>query len=175
VSRFLALCKARLLRSRMKTARKRALHPPPPLSTAFFRAPVQTVGKTEPNSGLCATLPAFHFAPARFSKTWTAVIRAACLVSACLSTFPRRTTTTTKKVWTNCVFHRSKSLLFPLLARRCITPPGIHRMKRSRDSQAPPQWCRVSQTDKGANTPCLARGLSRRDRSYREPQRWKSA
>jgi hypothetical protein len=173
--RFRTMCKASLQQTCVSTACGRSLHLTRLLSTALFDSAVQTVGKQGPNSGLCAPLPAFHFSPARFSKTWAAIIRAIRLVSVPLSTFPSRTVTTTKREWLIFVFHRSKTFLFRVSSQPLYYAPGIHRMKHSCDSQAPPQWCRVSQTDKGANTPCLARGLSRRDRSYREPQRWKSA
>jgi hypothetical protein len=173
--RFRALCKAGLRRTRIGIACGRSLHLKRLLSTALFRAAVQTVGKQGPNSRVWATLPAFHFERAQFSKTWTAVIRATRLVSVPLSTFPSPTVTTTKREWTIWFFIAVKLFFSRPSSQPLYYAPGIHRMKHSGDSQAPLQWCRVSQTDKGANTPCLARGLSRRDRSYREPQRWKSA
>jgi hypothetical protein len=161
------MCKAGPAQTGFSVAWERALHAPPMLSTGLLPRSVQTVGNTVRNSAVFTTLPAFHFRRDRFSKTCTGVIRAAYWVSVPLSTFPATTVTTTKRGCINFGFYRSSSGV-------AVLHPGIHRKKRGRDFHAPSQWCRVSQTDKGANTPCLARGLSRRERSHREPQPWKS-
>src|SRR5882757_159725 len=124
--RFRALCKAGLEQTGIIIACGRSLHLTGLLSTALFRAAVQTVGKQGPNSGLCATLPAFHFGPARFSKTRTSVIRATRLVFVPLSTFPYQTVTTTKRAWTIFVFRRSKSFLVRLSSQPLYFALGIH-------------------------------------------------
>lgn len=161
------MCKASLAQAGFSVGRKHALHSPPMLSTGFLKPAVQTVGNAVLNSAVFTTLPAFHFRRDRFSKTCTGVIDASWWVSVPLSTFPATTVTTTKKGWINLGSYRSSS-------GGAVLHPGIHRKKRGRDFHTPSQWCRVSQTDKGAITPCLARGLSRRERSHREPQPWKS-
>jgi len=51
-----------------------------PHSTAFSGLAVQAVGKTGLNWAQFATLPAFHFAATRFSKTGTGFIPATRLV-----------------------------------------------------------------------------------------------
>jgi hypothetical protein len=157
------MCKAGLPRTRFNPAQDRALHSPRLLSTAFLRPAVQTVGNRVPNSVVFTALPAFHFLRDQFSKTWIGVIHAPRVVSVPLSTFPVGTVTATKMGLIIFAFHRSRSF-----APR--NPQGEAR----RDFQGPPRWCRVGQTDKGANAPCLARGLSWRKRSHREPHRWKS-
>jgi hypothetical protein len=161
------MCKASLAQTGFSIGEERALHSPPMLSTGFLKRSVQTVGNAVLNSAGFTTLPAFHFCRDRFSKTCTGFIDAAYWVSVPLSTFPATTVTTTKRGCINFGFYRSSSVVR-------VLHPGIHRKKRWGDFHTPSQWCRVSQTDKGAITPCLARGLSRRERSHREPQPWKS-
>jgi hypothetical protein len=115
------LCKARLQQTRISIACERTLHLTELLSTALIRAAVQTVGNQGPNSGLSAVLPDFHFAPTRFSKTWTAVIRAPRMVFVPLSTFPSRSITTTKEEWIILVFIAVKRFSFACHPSRCIT------------------------------------------------------
>jgi hypothetical protein len=161
------MCKVSLAQAGVNLGWERALHSPPILSTGFLKTSVQTVGNAVLNSAVFPTLPAFHFRRDRFSKTCTGVIHGAWWVSVPLSTFPATTVTTAKRGCINFCFYRSSS-------GGAVLHPGIHRKKRGGDFHTPSQWCRVSQTDKGAITPCLARGLSRRERSHREPQPWKS-
>jgi hypothetical protein len=161
------MCKACLAQTSFSIDLERALHSAPMLSTAFLKPSVQAVGNAVRNSAGFTTLPAFHFRRDRFSKTCTAFIDAAWWVSVPLSTFPATTVTTTKRGCIKFCFYRSSSGV-------AVLHPGIHRKKRGGDFHTPPQWCRVSQTDKGAITPCLVRGWSRRERSHREPQPWKS-
>jgi hypothetical protein len=161
------MCKAGFAQAGFSVGRERALHSPPMLSTGFLKPSVQTVGNAVLNSAVFTTLPDFHFRRDPFSKTCTGLIDAAWWVYVPLSTFPATTVTTTKRGCINFCFYRSSSGVG-------VLHPGIHRKKRGGDFHTPSQWCRVSQTDKGAITPCLARGLSRRERSHREPQPWKS-
>jgi hypothetical protein len=70
------MCKAGLAQTGFNIGRKRALHLPPMLSTAFLNRPVQTVGNVVRNAARFTALPAFHFRRDGFSKTWTIVIHA---------------------------------------------------------------------------------------------------
>jgi hypothetical protein len=74
---------------------------------------VETVGKAGPNSNIFSSLPAFHFARARFSKTWMGFIQASRLVSSLLSTFPASTVTTTNKEYIFKAFHSSRDGCLP--------------------------------------------------------------
>jgi hypothetical protein len=108
-----------------------------PLSTAFFQPPVQTVGKTGLNSTLSATLPAFHFVGAWFSKTGRRLILAVRLVSASLSTFPSSTATTTKREWIIFAFRRSRNfLVLPLLLPTYFGPGNPQAEAQLRFSRA---------------------------------------
>jgi hypothetical protein len=63
------LCKWCGYETSITTARERALHSTQPLSTAFRKPFVETVGNPARNSAQFITLPAFHFYGAGFSKT----------------------------------------------------------------------------------------------------------
>src|SRR5271163_4609467 len=103
-----AMWKARCFATRVRLVFDRALHSPPSLSTTFLGPTVETVGKVGPNSTIFASLPAFHFARARFSKTRTCAIHAIRLVSSLLSTFPVTTVTATNKEYIFKAFHSSR-------------------------------------------------------------------
>jgi len=103
-----ALCKARVLRSRIMAAYNRALHSGLLLSTASPRLAVQTVGNAGPNRHQKAALPPFPFLGTWFSKTGPAVITATRLVTTVLSTFPAQSVTATNKEEMFCVFRRSR-------------------------------------------------------------------
>ena len=112
-----ALCKARVLRSRIIAAYNRALHAGLLLSTASARPAVQTVGKAGPNRETMAALPPFPFLGTGFSKTGTAAITAPCLVTTILSTFPAQSVTATNKEEMFGVFRRSRGFWFPVIHR----------------------------------------------------------
>ena len=92
-----ALCKAGFFVMRARLVFDCALHSPQPLSTGSLGLAVQIMGKVGPNSNIFASLPAFHFASDRFSKTGMGFIDASRLVSSRVSTFPALTVTTTNK------------------------------------------------------------------------------
>jgi hypothetical protein len=110
------MCKAGFFGRPVRPAFDRALHSLPPLSTAASGWPVQMVGNVGSNAKIFAGLPAFHFASARFSKTWTGLIDATCLVSGLLSTFPAATVTTTNKEYIFSAFHSSRDACRPAVS-----------------------------------------------------------
>ena len=179
------MCKGGLAQTRMLPVLGQALHAQAPLSTACLRLPVETVGNVSRKSALRTALPAFHFSRVQFSKTGTTFKPAPCAVCAFLSTFPVRTATTTIKMKIVCVLFRRR--LFcrpgipprgnrapPPMSFRPVDSPPESTETRSSGFSAAAGVVYLESNRQGGKTPCLAQALSRKDRSHREPQRWKS-